>query len=108
MTKLHVEPPLKHRTKGKYDGKSDKDFVKMRLCRDTMESTSDLYDINMYLFDNVQPEEFLLFLRNFNMTLAASGTPETDVNVKYLHTLVCERRYISLTCCLMTWKVRTP
>ena len=43
----------------------------------------------MYLFDNGEPEEFLLFVRNFNMTLAAPGTLETDTNIKYLCTLIC-------------------
>ena len=42
----------------------------------------------MSLFLNGYPEEFLLFVCNFNMTLAASGTLEAGVKVQYLHTLV--------------------
>ena len=34
-------------------------------------------------------EEFLFFIWNFNMTLAASGPLETDAKVLYLHKLVC-------------------
>ena len=43
MTKVHVEPPQIPPIKGKYDGKSEKYFVKMKLCRDPMSRTSDLY-----------------------------------------------------------------
>ena len=50
--------------------------------------TTDLYEFKMSLFDNDEPEEFLLFVRNFNMTLAASGTLEAGMKYKYLLTLV--------------------
>ena len=42
----------------------------------------------MSFFDNGEKEEFLLFVRNFNMTLAASGTLETVANIQNLRTLV--------------------
>ena len=42
----------------------------------------------MSLFDNGDPEEFLLFVRNFNMTLAASGALEAGAKIQYLRTLV--------------------
>ena len=42
--------------------------------------TADLYEFKMSVFDNGETEEFLLFIRNFNMTLTASGTLELDAN----------------------------
>ena len=42
----------------------------------------------MSFFDNGDMEEFLLFVCNFNMTLAASGTLEADAKYKYLFTIV--------------------
>ena len=48
----------------------------------------DLYDFKMSLFDHGEPGEFLLFIYNFNMTLAATGTLDTDANIQYLCTLV--------------------
>ena len=42
----------------------------------------------MDLFDNFNQEEFLLFVRNFNMNLAASGTLVTGAKTQYLCTLV--------------------
>ena len=38
----------------------------------------------MSLFENGDLEEFLLFVRNFNVTLAASGTLESDAKFQYL------------------------
>ena len=42
----------------------------------------------MSLFDNGDPEEFFLFVRNFNMTLAVAGTLESDAKFQYLHTIL--------------------
>ena len=42
----------------------------------------------MTLFDNVDPEEFFLFIRNSNMTLEASGTLVACINIPYLCTMV--------------------
>ena len=55
MTQVHVEPPPIPLIKGKYDGKADKDFVKLKLRRDPTSSTSDLYGFKMYLFENSNP-----------------------------------------------------
>ena len=76
MTQVHVIPPPIPLIKEKNDDKSDKYFMKLKLCRDSTLSTSDLFEFKMTLFDNGDPEEFLLFVRNFNMTLTASGTQE--------------------------------
>ena len=43
----------------------------------------------MALFDNGDMEEFMLFIRNFKMTLEASGTLVASANIQCLHTLVC-------------------
>ena len=43
----------------------------------------------MSLFENGEPEEFLLFVRSFNITLATSGTLEAGVKYEYLHNIFC-------------------
>ena len=88
VTHSQVEPPPIPLIQETYDGESDTDFVKLKLRRDPTLSTSDLYEFKRYLFDNSEPEELLLFVRNFIMTLTASGTLETGVKVQYLCTLV--------------------
>ena len=47
----------------------------------------DLYEFKMSLFDHVKPEEFLLFTRNFDMTLASTGTLEIDTKIQYICTI---------------------
>ena len=43
----------------------------------------------MSLLDNDNSEEFWMFVCDFNMTHAASGTLETAAKVQYLRTLFC-------------------
>ena len=62
--------------------------MKLKLRIDPTSSTSDLYEFKISLFYNSEMEEFLLFVRNFNMTLAASGTLEADAKFQYLCTPV--------------------
>ena len=83
-----MEPPPIALIKETYNDKSYEDFVKLELRRDPMSSKSDIYELNMYLFDHGDPEEFLLFIKNLNMTLAASGTLDMDARFWYLCTLV--------------------
>ena len=88
MTRPHMDTPLIPLIKEAHYGKSDKDSVKLKSRRDTMLSTLDLYEFKMSFFDNGDPEDFLLFICNFNMTLAASGALEAGVKYQCLRTLV--------------------
>ena len=76
MTHPHVQPLPIPLIKENHDGKSDKYSVKLKLLRDPTLPTPDHYEFKMSLFENGDPEEFLLFVRKFNMTLAASGMLE--------------------------------
>ena len=53
MTQPHADTPFIPLIKENNDGKSDKDFVKLKLYIDPTLSTSDLYEFKMSLFDNV-------------------------------------------------------
>ena len=53
-----MEPLPASLIKWKYDGKSDKYFIKLKLYKVPMSSTSDFYEFKMSLFDNDDPEEF--------------------------------------------------
>ena len=48
----------------------------------------DLYEFKMALFENGDPEEFLLIVGNFQISLKASGTLASGANIQYLGTLV--------------------
>ena len=69
-------------------GNSYGDYVKLKLRRDPTSSILALYEFMMSLFDHGEPEEFLLFVRNFRMTLADMITLETEVQFCYLCMLV--------------------
>ena len=81
MNQAHVEPPQIPLIKGTYSGNSEKDFVKLKLCRDPTSNTSYPNEFSIYLFDNGGLETFLLYVRNFNMNLAATGTLETGAKM---------------------------
>ena len=49
MTQVHVEPPSIPQIEGKYDGKSDKYFVKVNFSGYPMSSTSDLYEFMTFV-----------------------------------------------------------
>ena len=84
----HLEPLPIPLIKETSTGNSDGDSVKIKFYRDLTSSTSDIYEFRMSLFDHGEPEEFLLFARNFKMIIAASVKIETLEKVQYLLTLV--------------------
>ena len=45
--------------------------------------------LRMSLFDNGEPEEFLFFMHNFNINIAATGTLETGMKIQFLNILFC-------------------
>ena len=55
---------------------------------DPMSEKFDLYDFKMSLFENGNPEEFLLFVCNFQMTLKASVTLTASADIHYICTLL--------------------
>ena len=56
--------------KSNQNDKSGKDFVKLKLRRDQTSAKSNPYEFEIDFFDNGELEDFLLFVRNFNMPLA--------------------------------------
>ena len=55
----------------------------------------------MALFDNGDPEEFLLFFINFNMTLKNSGQLVSIVNINAFVQWYVDNCYVSLTRCML-------
>ena len=49
-----------------------------------MSEKSDWYEFKIALFDNGEPEEFFLFVRNFKMILEASKTRAANVKLYYM------------------------
>ena len=83
-----MDPPLIPLIKSKNYENPDKDCVKIKLLRDPTSQKLDLHELKMALFDNGEPEEFLLFIRNFNMTLETSGMLVAIAKIQHLLTLL--------------------
>ena len=81
MTHPNIYPPPIPLIPETHDGKLDKYSVKLKLRRDPTSSTTELYEFKMSLSDNGEPEEFLFFVRNFNMILATSGMREAGAKI---------------------------
>ena len=62
MTQMHVEPPPITLIKSNHGDNSDRDFFKQKFCGDPTSSSLDFYEFKMDLFENVDPEELLLFV----------------------------------------------
>ena len=87
--KINLEPPPITLIEIKNNAKLDKYFVDIKLCRYPTTEKSDFDEFKMALFDNDDPEEFLLFIQNFQITLQVSGMIAASMNIQYLHTLLC-------------------
>ena len=68
--------------------KPDKDRVKIKLCRDPMSEKSNINELKMALVENGAPEEFFLFVQNFQTDLEASGTLVASEKIQYLCTIL--------------------
>ena len=84
---IYVKPPLIPLIKSKNDAKLDKNCVRIKLNRDPRSEKPDIYKFKTALFDNKKLEEFLLFIRNFQNTLKASGTLADITQICYLRAL---------------------
>ena len=78
---MHVDSPLIPLIKSNQDTKSEKDCVEIKLRRYPTSEKSYIYEFKMGFFDNGKPEVFLLFVRNFKMTLEAPGEISADAKI---------------------------
>ena len=85
---MNVDLPPTPIIKSKNNETSVKYCVKIKLRIDTMSQKLNLYKLKMAQFDNGKLEKFLLLIRNFNITLDASGTLVTSAKIQLLRTLV--------------------
>ena len=62
----------------------------------------------MYLFGHGEPDEFLLFVRNFQKTLANTGTLEKESKVQYLCTIARGKLLRQFDLLSADVEIRTP
>ena len=90
VVQVPMETPLPPLIKSNHGDKSHTDFKKLKMWIDLTSAKLDLYEMKWPFSTMDTWKSFFLFIRNFNMTLAAPGTLGTDANMKYLCTLVRE------------------
>ena len=66
-----------------------KKCVKIKLRRDPKSENLGLYELKMALFNIGNPEEFLLLVHNFNMSLEVSVTLQAGTKVQLFCTIFC-------------------
>ena len=84
VVQLHVYPPPTPLIKRNDGDNPEKYFVNIKLCRDPTSGKLDLYELKISIFDDGKMDEFLLLVRNFNMTCEASVMIKTSVKVPFL------------------------
>ena len=68
----------------KLEKKLEKFYVTIILLRNPSSEMYGMYKFRVALFDNGQPEEFLLFKQSYKMALDAWGTLTTSARNQYL------------------------
>ena len=86
---MYIDLPPIPLIKSNNHDKSEKYCVKIKVRRYPMSQNSYLYEFKMALFDNGEPEEFLLLIMNFNLDPEAPVTLVASAKIQYLCRLVC-------------------
>ena len=76
---MHVDSSLITIIKSENYEKLDKYYIEIKLVRYPTSENLDPYKFKIALFDNSDPEEFLLLFCNFNMNPEASGTLNVEI-----------------------------
>ena len=71
---IHAKLPLVPLIKINLDLKSEKYYVKIKLCRKITSEKLDTYELKTNLFENGKPEEYLLIVQNYKIALEAPWT----------------------------------
>ena len=74
---------------------SEKYYVRIIFLVYSMSEKSDMYELIIVFFNNEEPYEFLLFQKNYDMTLDASVTM-TSEKINIYARLYVENHYASL------------
>ena len=69
-----IEPLPFPAVKVELEEKSQINIIKVKIQRNNTLATSVIYNINVSIFKDVQPEEFLTLLKNFTITIDGTGT----------------------------------
>ena len=85
----HIGPPSILLIKVELEEESASNTIKVKIWRNPSTAMSETYNINMYTFKYVQPEEFLTLLKNFIIAIDGTGTTSWPGRINYICTILC-------------------
>ena len=80
----HIEPFTIPLIKLEVDNEHTTNIIKVKIHRNPSSAASEMHNIKINTFNDVQPEEFLSLLNNFNIATDGIGTTTTPVHMNYL------------------------
>ena len=63
-------------------------IIKVKICINPTSVMSETYNINMFIFKDVQPEEFLALLKNYRIAIYGTVTTSPFGTNHYLRTMI--------------------
>ena len=63
--------------------------LKVKMKRKSIPSASETYNMNISMFNDGQPDEFLALLNNFKIEIDGTGTTSPPGRINYLLTMLC-------------------
>ena len=87
-----IEPPPIPLVKLELEDEHATHIIKVKIQTNQSQAASDMYNININTFNDVQPEEFLALLKNFKITIDGTGTSTLSGRISYLHTILRGQR----------------
>ena len=89
-------PPLITLIESNNNAKLYKYCIKFKLRRETLSEKSDMYGFKMALFYKGNTEESFLFIKNFKISLKASGTLAASANIQCFRALLHDKALCQL------------
>ena len=83
-TQARIETPPIPLIKLEVDDESTNQIIKVNMRRQQSSVACKTYNINMKIFDNGQPEEFLSILNNFKIATEGTVTTTPSGQINYL------------------------
>ena len=87
--KARIETPLTTLVEADLEEQKATNIIKVDIWRNPSQATLETYKVNMYTFNDVQPEECLALLRNWKIATDRTGMTSPSGRITYLCTFLC-------------------
>ena len=80
----HIEPQINTLIKVELGEERTINIIKFKMRRNPTSAISETYNINISMFEDGQPEEFLALLNNFSIAIDGTGTTSPSGRINYV------------------------